>query len=328
MALSFLSLRRSSRAPLASRRAALLPALGVVAALALTGCGSDEESVDAAPVQSNQRSGPEDGSGDVRGGFPGAVGKVAAVSGTTAQVQGSDGQVAVAFGDATITTQKTVSASAVRKGDCVTVTFASSGEDSESADAVASRISLSDAVDSECSAFGGAGGPGGRNGGPGGDGDRPGMPEGPEPPSDGERPEMPEGVEPPGDGERPEGAPQGGRGGVVNGKVTAVKDGALTVEVSAFPGRPGEEDADADEAESRTVTLGTETTYTRTVTGAASDVKEGRCVMATGTTDDTGALTAETVQVSDAVDGECGFGGFGGGRGPGRPGGESTGDDQ
>ena len=51
----------------------------------------------------------------------------------------------------------------------------------------------------------------------------------------------------------------------------------------------------------------------------ADDVAEGSCLTARGEADDLGAVTADSVALSEPVDGSCatGRGGPGGGRGPG-----------
>ncbi|GAA4366837.1 hypothetical protein GCM10023146_10520 [Nocardioides caricicola] len=61
------------------------------------------------------------------------------------------------------------------------------------------------------------------------------------------------------------------------------------------------------------VTVGAGTTYTTTGDATADAVRTGVCVSAQGDTDDTGALTATSISVTRAVDGECG------GRMPGAP---------
>ena len=66
-------------------------------------------------------------------------------------------------------------------------------------------------------------------------------------------------------------------------------------------------------AKTVTVTTSGDTAYTTTADASASDLKVGVCVTSRGEADDTGAITATTVAVSAAVDGECSTG-FGGGR--------------
>lgn len=94
-------------------------------------------------------------------------------------------------------------------------------------------------------------------------------------------------------------------GGGVVGQVTEVTDTGFTVE-STVPG--------GESGEPRSVTVSATTTWTTTEAATASALTVGRCVSATGEADDTGAVTATLIAVSDPVDGEC-VGGFGpGGR--------------
>ena len=48
-----------------------------------------------------------------------------------------------------------------------------------------------------------------------------------------------------------------------------------------------------------------DTTFLTTTTAKAASIKVGSCVRATGTTDDTGALTATALVLSQPVDGSC-----------------------
>ena len=64
------------------------------------------------------------------------------------------------------------------------------------------------------------------------------------------------------------------------------------------------------------------TTYTTTQSADASALKVGKCVVATGQADDTGAVAAQRLVVSDPVDGSCSTG-FGFGRGQGGTTGQS-----
>lgn len=105
-------------------------------------------------------------------------------------------------------------------------------------------------------------------------------------------------------GERPEGMPTdrptdrpAGFGGTA-GKVTAVSTTGFTVESA---------EVDVE------VTVDAETTYSTTAEADAAAAEVGRCVTAVGEADDTGAVTATRINVSDPVDGECSAGrGFGG----------------
>jgi hypothetical protein len=61
------------------------------------------------------------------------------------------------------------------------------------------------------------------------------------------------------------------------------------------------------------VALQSNTPVTRTRTGSVADITKGSCITATGTKDSSGALTAQTVLLSPAVNGSCtGAGIFGG----------------
>ena len=75
------------------------------------------------------------------------------------------------------------------------------------------------------------------------------------------------------------------------GEVTAVSDTGFTLQ--------GFDDEE----------IGVDTTFTTTAASSADAVEVGRCLSAQGDADDTGAVTAETISVSDPVEGECG-GGF------------------
>ena len=92
----------------------------------------------------------------------------------------------------------------------------------------------------------------------------------------------------------PSGAPGGGRGGFGGfgtvGQVASVSATGFVVE-----GMNGDV----------TVTVGADTTYTKQVTSDASALAVGACVQAQGETDDTGAVTASTISVSDKVGDQC-----------------------
>lgn len=253
-------------------RAAAASAGVAVLLLLASACGNGGGQV--APSRS-EAGGPQNvqGGPGSDGRFPGAVGKVAAVSGSTAQVQGIDGQVAVSWtGTTTFTKEAGAALSDVKVGSCVVV--AASGEPSASStpatSVTATSVRISAKTDGSC----GMRGPGGQAGG---------------------GPQL--------HGTPPSGAPSGGPrpqvrslGGAV-GEVSAVSATGFTVD-SALPGSSGNR--------AITVTVGPGTTYSTTVAGAARDVKVGVCVAATGTTDDTGAVTATTLAVTRPVDGQCG----------------------
>jgi hypothetical protein len=241
-----------SRHTLATASAVLL-----IATLSACGGGNDPEATDAPDVR-----------GGVPGGMPpGASGKVADVSGHTAQVQGpSGGQVAVSWtGETTFTEEVDATLADVTVGACAMVTSADEDTDPEATEVAAATVRVEQPTDGDC-------------------GQRP---EGA--PTD-LRTTMPE-------GEPPAGAPDGVRRGFgTAGQVTAVSADGFTVSAQ----RPGD-----DAATDVVVTVGEETTVTTTAAAKASAVEVGRCVDARGESDDTGAVTATSISVSDPVDGEC-----------------------
>jgi hypothetical protein len=242
--------------------------------LALSACGSgDKDSPSATGYQDgpqNQQAGPGT---DQR--MPGANGKVAAVAGSTAQVQGMDGQVAVSWnGSTTFTKDVAGSLADIEVGSCVLVApSGDSGSSSTPATTVtAANVRITAKVNGSCGV--GLHGPDGGQAGSG--------------------PQL--------NGTPPSGAPDGRRprvrslGGAI-GEVTAVTSDGFTLD-SVLPG--------SDDKKAITVTVSGDTTYTKTAAGAAADVKVGVCVTASGDTDDTGAVTATTIAVSQPVGGACG----------------------
>lgn len=266
----------------------------VALGLSVSACGSGQnpdEQGNAGPVTQQDGEGGAPGGGPGGSGGPSGSGKVAAVTGSTAQVQGPGGQVAVSWtAKTTFTQQVAAAAKDLKVGDCVAAMASPDGESSEDATEVAAAtVRISAAVNGSCA--NGMRGPG-----------------------DGERLDQrnpPEGA--------PEDAPEGDSSGPVRrggfgafGKVTQVDGGTFTVE-SARPG--------SDDTATITVTTTDTTTWTTSAKASAEDVKVGRCVVSLGRTDSTGAVTAASIAVSEPVDGQCAamFGG------PGRPGGPGEG---
>ncbi|MFD7076808.1 hypothetical protein ACFV9G_21545 [Nocardioides sp. NPDC059952] len=282
-------------------RATSLAALATVGLIALAGCGADS---DVATDQQGQGYGQGQGQGQGRGmggGMPGTSGEIAAIDGSTLQVQSSDAQTAVTYTDKTTISQQVSAALAdVAVGSCVMVTTAEGSESSDTAVAAAT-VRITEKTDGSCAGGGFGGGQ---------------WPEGM--PSD-----MPSDMPTDMPTDMPEGMPSGGPGGMgggmgTSGEVTAVSDSGFTVAATS---------RDSEETTSVSVTVGSETTYTTTRTATKSALVVGTCVTATGEADDTGAVTAERISVSDPVEGECttGFGGRGGmpGGAPGRDGASS-----
>ncbi|TIC84817.1 hypothetical protein E8D34_13945 [Nocardioides sp. GY 10113] len=293
----------------AGRLATLTAGLAVLAALA-GGCGSEDAAASGAGAvagddQQGGRQGGRQGGlqggrqGEAVGRMPGAAGLIAAVDGDVLQVQSQQtGQVAVTVGDGAIVTDRVAAVLGdVEVGSCVVVRAddagGTDGSDAAGAPVAAASVSITAADDAgDCTVGGGRG-----MGGPGGpDGERPsGMPA--DLPTD-----LPEGMPT----ERPGAMQGGGRGGFgTAGQVTAVSGRGFTV-AAIVPG--------ADSTAEVTVTVTDDTTYTRQAAATRQALAVGRCVVASGETDETGAVTADRISVSDAVDGDCTGGSGGSGR--------------
>ena len=286
-----------------------LPVIGLAAAglLALSACGSSGATSTTQAAQQEVQGGAAAGQAGAGASFPGASGKIAAKSGKTLQVQGSDSQTAVTYtGSTTITQQVTASLGAIKVGTCVMVEPSSDGSSSSSGSSssdssgplVAATVRITPATNGSCEQRPGAVGGHGRPSGV----------------SSGRPSGMPSGMPSDGAGGRRFRGPGGGFGAF--GKVTAVTADGFTV-TSARPDRSGSAGASSSSQTTVvSVTVNKSTTVTTTKKAGPTALKVGRCVTATGKTDDTGAVTAQRIAVSQPVDGECnagfGFGGRGG----------------
>ena len=248
----------------------LLLAAGVgLTAVALAACGGGSSSGGTTP----QSSAPAGGGAAGGPNAPAASGLIAAVSGSTMQVQSQQsGQVAVSWSTATsFTDTVSTTVSAVKAGDCV---FAAgpAGTSPSATTFTAATISVTPPVNGAC-------GFAGRGGGA-----------------------RPSGSGLPGGG-RPSGAPGGGAGtAVANGSVTSVSGSTIVVAARAGGSTPT----------SRTVTVGTSTRLTTVASATASAAKVGQCATVQGTADSTGTVAAKTVRITAPVNGQCG-GRFGAG---------------
>jgi hypothetical protein len=272
------------RHPVARRMT--LVALPVLAtALTLAACGGSSSGGGSSTSSSAAAAAPGGGGGGggaTGGGGPAASGLVAALSGSTMQVQSQqNGQVGVTWSSSTkFTHTVTTTISAVKAGDCV-LAVGPSGTTPTSTSFTAVSLQLTPATNGTCGI--GAGRPGG-----------------------GQRPS---GF--PGGGQRPSGAPGGGAGGaggtIAAGKVTSVSGASVVIAAQ----RPA---AGGGAATSASVTVKTDgqTKLTTTAATTSSSVQVGKCVNAQGSSDSTGTVSATSVQVSDATNGQCaGPGGFG-----------------
>lgn len=255
----------------------------MLAVALVAGCSSTNTSgTPAAPASS--AAGAATGAAAFRGTPPAASGTIAAVTGSTMQVQNpQDGQVAVTWTATTsFTDTVTVPLSAVRAGSCVTA-IAPSGTSRTATSFTAQRVSVSTPVNGRC-----GGSPGGRfpSGAPGN------LPSG-----------RPSG--------RPSGFPSGAPGGrsafgaVAVGTVTSVSGHSIVIAARNFG---------ASGVVSKSITVGPVTVITTQRDGTAAAVKVGRCATVQGTTGSTGAVTATRIRITDAVGGQCpsGRGRFGG----------------
>ena len=266
-------------------------AAGVALAVILSACGGGGAS-NAASTTPTTRGGSNPGPGS-GGSFPGTFGQIAAVSGSSMEVQNpQNGQVTVSWTSSTrFSKTVNVSLSSLTANDCVTVVGTTANSQ-----LTATTVAVSQ-PDSSGSCTGRAGGTG-AGGGAGGTGlggrFRTGAP--------------PAGSVP----NRPAAAASFG---MARGKVTSVSPTALVIfgtTSSGFRGRGSTTSTSVPDS-SVTVQVNSSTRYTETQTASASDVAVNECATATGTTDSTGAVTANTIRISPAGPTGCttGFGGFG-----------------
>jgi hypothetical protein len=241
----------------------------LVGLLLLSACSSGSTDTPTADAAATGDAAP----GAAAGRMPGVNGLVAAVSGSTAQVQSTSTQTALTWtGTTTFKSTGSAALSDIMVGSCVVVRSATAGTDaSSSIDVAATSIAVNAPVDGKCT----AGGAGGRAGG----------------------------GTPPSGAARPSGAPGGGGlGRGVFGTVTAVNGGTLVVQPSEM-GAPGA--TTTSTSSTKNVTTSAATTYTKSVSAAADAVKVGVCVSAQGEAGTAGAVTATAITVRPAVDGTC-----------------------
>ncbi len=308
---------RLPRPSCAAVRALPYAGVALLTALALAACGPASASGGSGAPAAGSTPAPTGtaGAGGAAGQRqPGVNGLVAAVNGSTMQVQTRTDQTAVTWSDATTFT--TVAAAAltdVTVGSCVTVlepatTGTATAGSAPATQVTAASVEVRPATNGDCGAgFGGAGG-----GAPGA----------------------------PGAGAtRPAGAPTGtatngtgGRGGAdfgrraVAGLVTAVSGDTITVQATTRARGNGTASSTATSSPTTTtvaVTTTSSTTYTAQKAGAATDVAVGVCASALGKADDTGAVAATSIMLRPATNGACTTG-FGGGPGGGRGGATGT----
>lgn len=291
--------------PRASLRALPYAGAAAVTALVLAACGGGGGATTGggAPAQGSTpaptTSGGRAGGGGQGQRQPGVTGLIAAVNGSTMQVQTRTEQTAVSWTDSTTFTKTSSGTLAdVTVGSCVTAfdmsSAGGSGSTSAPTEVAATNVQVRPASNGECT--GGFGG--GFGGGPGGGAS--GAPTAP-----------PTRTGTPGNGQGGNGF--GGR--VVQGKVTALSGGTITVEETVRVRGQGTATSSATAGTQRTVTVTTSgsTTFTADKAAAATDVTVGECATALGKADDTGAVAATAISLRPATNGSCTGGG--GGRG-------------
>lgn len=232
-------------------------------------------------------------------------GSVAAISGTSMEVQSpSAGQTAVDWTSSTTFSQiVNETASSVTVGDCVTVTGTPSKKSKTKL--TARSISISQPSSSgKCTT--GSNGAGGAGGAPRGSGGFRG-----------------------GNGGPPGGAGGGASGGksfagggiaIANGKVTAVKGTSVSVSGTLFDlGTAAKSGAKKPSSKTQKlkITTAATTTYSTAQSISSSALAVGDCVSAIGQTGSTGDVTATTVSITSTGGQTCssGFGGGGFGAG-------------
>jgi hypothetical protein len=250
----------------------------ILTVVGLAACGGGSSSGASSPTSTSAAAGGGVGPG-AGANAPAASGLIAAITGSTMQVQSQqNGQVAVSWGTATsFTDTVSTTMSAIKAGDCVFAT-GPSGSTVAATTFTAATLSVTPPVNGACGAAGrGGGGPGQGTGAP-----RSGFP---------------------GGGNRPSGAPGGAAGAAVaNGSVTSVSGSTIVIASRAGGSNPT----------SRTVTVGGSTTITTLAKATSSAVKIGKCATVQGKADTTGTVAATTVRITNPVNGQCG-GRFGAG---------------
>lgn len=262
-------------------RALAALAAGGAAVVALAACSSGSANPASSPSSGAQSAASAGaGSAGFAGARPAASGQIAAISGTSMQVQNPNtGQVRVSYTPSTkFTRTVTVSKSAITAGSCVTAfSLGTHGSTSAPVTALtATTIAVSAPVNGSCTRRS----------------DTPGAAR----PSSGART--------PGARGRPSGAP-GTTGSGTAGQVSSVTATGIVVLQAARGSRP---------AAKVTVTIDPSTTITEVQPATAAELAVGKCVTAQGSTDSTGAVTATRVGISTAGANGCssGFGRFGG----------------
>lgn len=278
-------------------------ALVLAAVLAACGGGTSPNGRAAASPSPTTTTPLGTGAGHTGGGsFQGATGSVAAITGSSMEVQDpSTGQTTVDWtGSTTFDHTVTLSADSLTPGSCVTVTGSPSN-----GTITARSVTIAPAASSGGCTNGFAGA---RRAFPGG--------------SPGTRPT---GTAPNGAGTGGRGLNRGAGGSFAAGKVMSSSATSLVLLGTSFDGFGGGARPSTPPTTSAptdiTVTLTPSTTFTEVQPTTSSSLAVGDCVVATGPADSTGAVTARTVRITSSGGRTCSVGS---GRFPGAPAPAST----
>ncbi|HEY2764957.1 MAG TPA: DUF5666 domain-containing protein [Pseudonocardiaceae bacterium] len=272
----------------------LVVLVGTAFAAALAGCGSAASSTTAPPAADPSAA------ATAPAGPRGASGTVASVADSSIEVQDPrTGQVTVTFTPSTsFTRMVAATAGDLATGECVIAMGTpppGAGQTSTdpSSPITAGTVRIDPAgADGSCAA-GGPGGMRGRN-----------RPNGAPSPRN----------RPPGAGTGRGTGAGGARAAAASGKITSVAPSSFVVQ-------------NAGSNATRTVTTTGSTTFSKTVTADHSALAVGQCVTAAGPADDTGAVAASAITISQPGPNGC-TAGFGGRRGTGQGGGSGQPGDQ
>ena len=291
------------------KKIAPLAVLALTVLAAACGGGGAKTVNTAANSAANSGSSSGAGTGSGRPAPPGVSGTIAAVNGTTLEVQGASSQTTVKV-TPTTTIPQTVAgaASDLAVGACVTATGSRS---STSAPVAATTVTINEMLSGSDNCTGGAGGGffgGGGGGGFGGGGFRTGGPEG-----GGTANATRTTLSP---AQRAARAAQLAKVGIASGRVTTIS--GQTVDL-AVPTPSSTSTTNANTATrprftpSSVFTFSSSTKFSKTESATASALTVNACVTAFGPSDDTGAVTATRIMITPPVNGSCntGFGGRG-----------------
>jgi hypothetical protein len=285
-----------------------VPALVGLLGAAAAACGGGSPSAQATTATTQAASRSSSGGSGGPTAPPAVSGQVAAVNGSSLEVQDpTTGQTTVNLGPTTVITQTvTVTASALAVGECVTAT----GTKTSVGPVAATSVTINALASGSCTgspffALGGGAGFGGRRGGSGGN-------------TTGTTLSA---------AQRAQRQAQRANLGVSDGKITAINGSTVDVAVPPPPSTTGTTRA-GQPARLRIVpaasfTYSPSTRFLETRAAAASAVVVGDCVTAFGPADTTGAVTAQRLTIRPAGPNGCstgfggGFGRFGGGAGAG-----------